>query len=155
MAARMDDTPVHPTLHVVQGLYVGSANVAAPGAGEQQPQTAVAAAQPAVAPEQSMWTLEMLRSVAQVPNHVSDHNGALKYFRRLQERANLKTKYFDFSAYEQVPTIIKYRRGGQPYGFHPTDRVTWHWSDMLSNLQEQDLQKNALFCRYHLQATPQ
>ena len=60
MAARMDDTPVHPTLHVVQGLYVGSANVAAPGAGEQQPQTAVAAAQPAVAPEQSIKPIKMI-----------------------------------------------------------------------------------------------
>ena len=141
MAASIHDTPVHPTLNVVQGLWVGSANVAAPGAGEQQPQTAVAAAQPAVAPEQSMWTLEMLRSVAQVPNHVSDHNGALKYFRRLQERANLQTKYFHFSDYEQVPSIIKYKNGGEPYGFHPTHRVMWRWSDMLSNLQEQDLQK--------------
>ena len=94
-----------------------------------------------------MYTLEDLRRICSVQLHYSDHAEALRYFGTVmicEEGAN--TMHFHFSEFETVPTIIRRRpklfrrHGGEPNDFHPRDRFSWHWWQMLANLRDVDLQ---------------
>ena len=73
-------------------------------------------------------------------DNFSDHAGALKVFQAWKEREGENTYDLHWSDYEDIPTIIRWRKGGQDYDFHPTERIVWHWSDMLANLRDDDLQ---------------